>query len=101
MLSSLIAYFGDAYQQVFSFNDGPPLHNTLTITYVSNPTLFQGRHLHVDVETRRNIPWEQPSWIHGVIKTYDDTWGANGKNCLVLESLKVEMFFNILLNCIN
>ncbi|KAN0078230.1 Inosine/uridine-preferring nucleoside hydrolase domain containing protein [Tylopilus felleus] len=100
MLSSLVIYFGDTYREVFGFNDGPPLHDALTIAYVSNPALFQGRRLHVDVETRGEHTTGATIVDTWDYRTYDDTWGPNGKNCVVLESLEVEKFFDILLDCI-
>ena len=89
MLSSLVIYFGDTYREVFGFNDGPPLHDALTIAYVSNPALFQGRRLHVDVETRGEHTTGATIVDTWDYRTYDDTWGPNGKNCVVLESLEV------------
>ena len=89
MLSSLVTYFGDTYRDVFGFDDGPPLHDALTIAYVSNPAIFQGRRLHVDVETRGEHTMGVTIVDTGNYRTYDDTWGPNGKNCVVLESLEV------------
>ena len=89
MLSSLVTFFGDTYREVFGFEDGPPLHDALTIAYVFNPALFKGRRLHVDVETRGEHTTGATivdTWNYG---KYDDTWGPNGKNCVVLESLEV------------
>lgn len=116
MLSSLVTYFGDTYREVFGFNDGPPLHDALTIAYISNPALFQGRRLHVDVETRGEHTTGATIVDTWSYRTYDDTWGPNGKNCVVLESVEVffldhcaivllivfqvETFFHILLDCI-
>lgn len=89
MLSSLITFFGETYREVFGFDDGPPLHDALTIAYVSNPILFRGRRLHVDVETRGEYTTGATIVDTWNYQTYDDTWGHNGKNCVVLESLEV------------
>ncbi|KAF8138925.1 uridine nucleosidase [Boletus edulis] len=101
MLSSLVTYFGDMYREIFGFEDGPPLHDALTIAYVSNPALFEGKRLHVDVETRGEHTTGATIVDTWNFRTYDDTWGPSGKNCFVLESLEVETFFDILLDCIN
>jgi uridine nucleosidase len=87
-LSTLISFFAGAYKTVFGFDQGPPLHDALTIAYVCHPLLFSCQRYRVDVE------------IHGVLtsgetvvdKRYcssDDSWGPNGKNCLVAESVNV------------
>ncbi|KAG9317831.1 Inosine/uridine-preferring nucleoside hydrolase domain-containing protein [Chiua virens] len=101
MLSSLVTFFAKAYREVFDFQDGPPLHDALTIAYVSNPDLFKGRRLHVDVETRGEHTTGATIVHTFTYRPYDDTWGSNGKNCVVLESLEVETFFDILLDCID
>lgn len=89
MLSSLITFFGEAYYEVFGFENGPPLHDALTIVYVSNPALFRGRRFHVDVETRGEHTTGATVVDTWNVRAYDDTWGSNGKNCIVLESLEV------------
>lgn len=91
MLSSLVMYFGATYREVFGFDDGPPLHDALTIAYVSNPLIFQGRRFHVDVETRGEHTTGATIVDTLSYRTYDDTWGPNGKNCVVLESLEVPL----------
>lgn len=88
MLSSLVTFFGATYREVFGFDDGPPLHDALTIAYVSNPTIFHGKRLHVDVETRGEHTTGATIVDTWSYRTYDDTWGPNGKNCVVLESLE-------------
>ncbi|KAG6373819.1 Inosine/uridine-preferring nucleoside hydrolase domain-containing protein [Boletus reticuloceps] len=89
MLSSLVTYFGDTYREIFGFENGPPLHDALTIAYVSNPALFEGRRLHVDVETRGEHTTGATIVDTWNFRTYDDTWGPGGKNYFVLESLEV------------
>ena len=89
MLSTLLSYFADAYKATFGFNDGPPLHDPLTIAYVSRPDLFQCRRYRVDVElTGEHTTGETvvDMWNY---KSCDDTWGPTGKNCIVAEKLNV------------
>ncbi|KII95044.1 hypothetical protein PLICRDRAFT_33872 [Plicaturopsis crispa FD-325 SS-3] len=100
-LSTLIAFFAESYKSTFGFNLGPPLHDPLTIAYVSRPDLFTCERHRVDVE------------LHGthtsgetVVDVYkyrqcDDSWGSTGRNCLVAVTLDVERFFNdIFLDCV-
>lgn len=90
-LSTLISFFAESYKSTFGFNEGPPLHDALTIAYVSSPELFKSQRYRVDIEL---------SGTHTVGETVvdvwryrecDDTWGINGKNCLVTESLDVRI----------
>lgn len=97
-LSTLINFFADAYESTFGFTDGPPLHDALTIAYVSAPELFQSKRYRVDVEL---------TGVHSIGQTVvdvwqytdcDDTWGSSGRNCLVTEKLDVRISGYILLN---
>jgi uridine nucleosidase len=89
MLSTLISFFAEAYETVFGFVQGPPIHDALTIVYFARPELFGCRRYHVDIEL---------TGVHTVGETVvdlwdyqkaDDTWGRTGKNCVVAESLNV------------
>ncbi|KAI5993631.1 Inosine/uridine-preferring nucleoside hydrolase domain-containing protein [Pisolithus albus] len=101
MLSSLITFFAHTYKEVFGFDYGPPLHDALTVAYVSNPNLFKGKRYRVDVELQgRHTTGETVADIWDY-QQCDDTWGAAGKNCLVLESLEVDQFFDVLLDCVD
>lgn len=101
MLSSLITFFAHTYKEVFGFDYGPPLHDALTVAYVSNPNLFKGKRYRVDVELQgRHTTGETVADIWDY-QHCDDTWGAAGKNCLVLESLEVDQFFDVLLDCVD
>lgn len=46
--SSVISFFAGTYKSTFGFDQGPPLHDALTITYVSHPELFKVRHFRVE-----------------------------------------------------
>lgn len=90
-LSTLLSFFASSYQSTFGFNDGPPLHDALTVAYASKPELFQGKRYRVDVEL---------SGQHCVGETVvdvwdyrgcDDTWGPQGKNVLVTQDLDVSL----------
>ncbi|KIJ69777.1 hypothetical protein HYDPIDRAFT_120806 [Hydnomerulius pinastri MD-312] len=101
LFSSLITFFGDTYRELMNFNDGPPLHDALTIAYVSNPELFEGKRYRMDVELHgQHTAGETVADIWDYQKC-DDTWGMGGKNCLVLESLKVDKFFAMFQDCVD
>ena len=88
-LSSLISFFADTYKSTFGFNDGPPLHDALTIAYVAQPDLFQATRYKVAIElTGTHSLGETVVDIWKYIPC-DETWGRDGRNCLVAESLNV------------
>ena len=88
-LSTVVSSFKEAYQSVFGFMDGPPLHDPLTIAYVSNPELFTGRRYRVDVElTGAHSSGQTVADVYGYQRV-DDTWGRTGKNCEVATDLDV------------
>ncbi|KAL4076299.1 Inosine/uridine-preferring nucleoside hydrolase domain-containing protein [Scleroderma citrinum] len=99
MLSSLITFFAHTYKEVYGFEDGPPLHDALTIAFVSNPDLFRSRRYHVDVECHGQHTTGETIVDFWDFEKCDETWGVGGKNCLVLESLEVERFFDMFLDC--
>ncbi|KAF7352458.1 IU-nuc-hydro domain-containing protein [Mycena venus] len=74
-LSTLIGFFADSYKSTFGFNDGPPLHDALTVAYVSQPELFKGTRYRVDVEL---------TGTHASGETIVDVWNyqACDETCL-------------------
>jgi uridine nucleosidase len=89
MLSSLVNFVSERYKKKFKFAHGGPIHDALTIAYVAHPELFTSGRYHVDVEL---------AGMHTVGETVvdmwdyeksNDSWGRNGKNCIVAESLNV------------
>ncbi|KAG6335889.1 hypothetical protein ID866_3198 [Astraeus odoratus] len=101
MLSSLITFFAHKYKAVFGFDDGPPLHDALTIAYVSIPHLFKSKRYRVDIELHGQHTTGETVVDLWDYQQCDDTWGTTGKNCLVLESLEVEQFFDVFLGCVD
>lgn len=88
-LLTLISAFKEAYQSVFGFMDGPPLHDPLTIAYVSKPELFTTKRYRVDVElTGAHSSGQTVADVYGYLKV-DDTWGRTGKNCEIATDLDV------------
>lgn len=92
MLSSLITFFAHTYKEVYGFEDGPPLHDALTVAFVSKPDLFKSKRYRVDVELHGQHTTGETVLDLWDFRKCDNTWGVDGKNCLVLESLEVRRF---------
>ncbi|KDQ64422.1 hypothetical protein JAAARDRAFT_28053 [Jaapia argillacea MUCL 33604] len=99
-LSTLITYFADAYRSTFGFHQGPPLHDALTIAYVSQPDLFKCERFRVDVELNGSHTAGETVVDVWNYLPCDNTWGPSGKNCVVAQSLDVKGFFQLLLDCV-
>jgi len=100
-LSTLITFFADSYKATFGFVDGPPLHDALTIAFVSRPDLFSSQRYHVDVElsgTHTSGETVVDVWDY---QCCDESWGPSGKNCLVVQSVDVDGFFDLFLDCVD
>ena len=89
MLSTLVSFFADAYESTFGFTKGPPIHDALTIAYVFNARLFGARRFRVDVELGGAHTAGETVVDIWNYRGCDDTWGRNGKNCIVTESVDV------------
>ncbi|KAH7922964.1 Inosine/uridine-preferring nucleoside hydrolase [Leucogyrophana mollusca] len=100
MLSTLIVFFAETYRTTFGFQEGPPLHDALTIAYVANPELFKTKRHRVDVELHGEHTAGETVVDMWDYRSCDDTWGVNGKNCLVVEAVEVNQFFDMLFKCI-
>ncbi|KAI0053783.1 nucleoside hydrolase [Auriscalpium vulgare] len=99
-LSTLITFFKDTYRSTFGFTEGPPLHDALTIAYVSRPDLFSCTRYRVDIELEgKHTTGETVADVWGYQET-DDTWGVTGKNCDVALGLDVPAFFEFFLECV-
>ena len=88
-LSTLISFFKESYKNTFNFIDGPPLHDALTIAYVSRPELLTTRRYRVDVELTGTHSSGQTVADEWGYSKADDTWGRTGKNCEVATDLDV------------
>ncbi len=89
MLSTLLNYFASSYESTFGFMQGPPIHDALTVAYVSRPELFACRRFRVDVELNGNHTAGETVVDMWNYRSCDDSWGPAGKNCVVAESLNV------------
>lgn len=118
MLSTLILFFAYTYKETFNFVDGPPIHDALTIAYLSRPEIFQVKRYRVDVElagTHTVGETVVDGWNYRGLG--EDSWGPDGKNCLVAESadvsghakltlhpliiMQIPEFWNIFMLCVN
>ncbi|KAI0700571.1 nucleoside hydrolase, partial [Cytidiella melzeri] len=100
MLSSLMTFFAAAYESTFGFTKGPPIHDALTIAYVFNPQLFSARRFRVDVELGGAHTAGETVVDMWNYRGCDETWGRDGKNCIVTESIDVDGFFEFFLDCV-
>lgn len=99
-LSTLISFFGETYKSTFGFQDGPPLHDALTIAYVCRPDLFTRRRYRVDVElSGTHTAGQTVADVWGYSKG-DDTWGRTGRNCEVATNLDIAGFFELFFDCV-
>jgi len=99
-LSTLITFFAESYKTTFGFVDGPPLHDALTIAFISQPALFTWQRYRVDVElsgTHTTGETVVDVWNY---RLCDDSWGPLGKNCLVAQSVDVDGFFDLFMHCV-
>lgn len=90
MLSTLMLFFSSTYKSVFGFEEGPPIHDALTIAYLCRPELFETTRYRVDVELAgTHTVGETVVDIWNYRNLDEDDWGANGKNCIVAEGVDV------------
>ncbi|KAJ7167565.1 Inosine/uridine-preferring nucleoside hydrolase domain-containing protein [Mycena filopes] len=100
-LSTLISFFADSYKSTFGFEDGPPLHDALTVAYVSQPELFKSTRYRVDVElTGTHSSGETVVDMWNYQSCDEDAWGAGSKNCIVTQSVDLDGFFAMFHDCI-
>ena len=99
-LSTLMSFFAAAYEMVFDFKEGPPLHDALTIAYVAHPELFTCKRYRVDVELRGTHTTGETVVDIWDYRKCGDSWGEDGKNCLVAQKLDVDAFFEYFLDCV-
>lgn len=88
-LMTLIRFFADSYKSTFGFEEGPPIHDALTVAYVACPELFTSTRFRVDVElTGTHATGETVVDVWNYLQC-DESWGSSGKNCIVTQALKV------------
>jgi uridine nucleosidase len=45
-----MTFFAKTYKEVFGFQDGPPIHDALVVSYIARPELFTSILCRVDIE---------------------------------------------------
>jgi len=99
-LSTLLSFFSESYRTTFGFTEGPPLHDALTIAYVARPDLFTSTRYHVQVELGSTLTvGETVIDLYGYCRC-DDSWGRNGKNCIVVQSGDMPEVFDLVFQAI-
>lgn len=90
----LLSFFASTYQDVFGFNNGPPVHDPTCVAYVLDPTLFETNLMRVDVETSSEL-------TRGC--TVCDVWGYSElpKNCHVAIKMDVSKFWDLLIEAVH
>ncbi|GAA5820191.1 hypothetical protein JCM11251_005519 [Rhodosporidiobolus azoricus] len=96
-LSTNLTFFAAAYKERYGMI-GPPLHDALTVAYISNPSLFKGTRYRVDVEltgTHSTGATVVDIWDykHDELDHDPKNWGRNGKNVFMLEDVDVSAFW--------
>lgn len=99
-LFTLLDFFAESYKSTFGFQHGPPLHDALTIAYVSQSDLFRSKRYRVDVELGGTHCIGETVVDVWNYRDCDNTWGSTGKNCLVAEELEVDGLFRLFQACV-
>jgi len=100
-LSTLLSFFTETYKSTFGFHLGPPLHDVLTLAFVSRPDLFTYTRYRVDVELGASHATGETIVDVWNYRSTDDSWGPTGKNCLVAESVDVPEFFELFFDAVH
>ncbi|CAH0122496.1 Pyrimidine-specific ribonucleoside hydrolase RihA [Paenibacillus sp. CECT 9249] len=67
-IGELLVFFRQTYRDVFGFED-PPVHDACCVAYCIDPSVFECKKLHVDVETKGEYAYGMTLVdIHGVTK---------------------------------
>lgn len=96
-LSTNLSFFAEAYKRKYGMA-GPPLHDALTIGYITHPDLFTSTRYRVDVELNGTHSFGSTvvdlwDYKHDQLDADPSNWGRNGKNVLVLDSVEVDRFW--------
>lgn len=83
MFSTLLTFFAATYEKVFNFKQGPPIHDALVISYITDPNLFT--HLLTRVDIDRNAGLSKGAMI---VDVYDNA-APEDKNVKVAQRVDV------------
>ena len=84
-LATLFSFFAKTYQEVFGFQDGPPIHDMLVVAYLADPSLFGTKLCRVDAERGGHV-----SKGHLAVSPY--VKAGVMQNCQVALSLDVSVY---------
>ncbi|GAA5873068.1 hypothetical protein JCM3774_000327 [Rhodotorula dairenensis] len=112
MLHTLLNFFAATYKHVFSFDEGPPVHDALCIAYLARPDIFRTKRYRVDVElegayTQGTTVVDIYDYRKDELKDYiadpesQRSWGRFGKNAVLLEELDVVEFWSLFQQCVD
>ncbi|MBI9104483.1 MAG: nucleoside hydrolase [Spirochaetales bacterium] len=90
ILKVSIDYFASAYKEIYGQSE-PPIHDVLTIAYLIEPGLFEGRKCNVSIETTSELTMGA---------SVVDYWNLTNKkkNVNWIDKVNSEGFFELLLN---
>ncbi|GAA5980812.1 hypothetical protein JCM10908_003876 [Rhodotorula pacifica] len=111
-LHTLLNFFAATYKHVFSFDEGPPVHDALCIAYLARPDIFHSKRYRVDVElegtyTQGTTVVDLYDYRKDELKDYNEdpqsrkSWGKLGKNAVLLEELDVVEFWSLFQRCVD
>jgi len=88
----LLKFFAKTYKEVFGFS-GPPIHDACTVAYLIDPSIFQLKHVHVDIETKGEFTYGM---------TVVDTLGTTGKepNVHFAVQLDFDKFWDLMMRAL-
>ncbi|MYL47107.1 ribonucleoside hydrolase [Virgibacillus halodenitrificans] len=89
----LLKFFMKTYKEFFDF-DGGPIHDACTVAYLIDPSIFEMKHVHVDIETKGE-------YTYGM--TCVDMLGVTGKetNVNVAYQLDQKKFWDLFYNALS
>ena len=94
MISTMLSFFTETYKSTFGFVDGPPLHDPLTIAYISRPGIFKTKRYRVDVDCSHGLGMGQTVVDVWNYRECDESWGRNGRNVSVAEEVDVSILMS-------
>lgn len=102
-LATLFSFFAKTYQEVFGFEDGPPIHDMLVVAYLADPSLFGTKLCRVDAERGGHISKGHlavsPYIKAGVIQNCEVALSLDVSNLIEHFSNKLIYFYRFRLSC--
>eukprot|EP00871_Galdieria_phlegrea_P005466 jgi/Galph1/5920/GphlegSOOS_G4608.1 len=83
----LLNFYRSTYQRIYGFSH-PPLHDPCAVAYVIDPSKFEVRHIHVDIET------SSPLCMGQTVGDFHERNRSLQKNAFITMNVNVEWFWN-------